>query len=61
MEREAEAGLLEGTEPSGVLAIRVRRDGTIEVAYNGEPVPVSAIDVDPLSLRRLEKMRRLLR
>lgn len=48
--------------PAGELAIRIERDGELVVTYDGEPVPVSSIEIDPISLRRLEgRRKRLLR
>ena len=47
--------------PAGRLSIRVGRDQEVEVTYDGDPIPVTSIDVDEVSLERLASQPRTLR
>jgi hypothetical protein len=37
------------------LQIRVERTGDLDVKYDGAPLPVGSIDIDAVSLSRLER------
>lgn len=39
--------------PAGTLRIRGERDGGFEVSFDELPLNVEAIEIDPLSLKRL--------
>ena len=47
--------------PAGRLSIRVGRDQEVEVTYDGDPIPVTSIDIDEVSLERLASQPRTLR